>query len=194
MVSLSHDFEPGFNKLTYYFCCFIFSKHRPSGPMLSISRFVCLFVCLFTFEVPFKRLFAPTSRNRMSKFCWDSESLGKSNEKKWSHIWKLLLIKGCKIAMQKIVYARLYNKDKEVIQQGSGGYTTRIRRLLAEFFWYWCYYPHRSRDAIIHLPLAHLPWSNTAHLPGKWHICPVFVWHIFSKNGTFAPFKKGTFA
>ena len=27
--------------------------------------------------------------------------------------------------------------------------------------------------AIIHLPLAHLPRSNMAHLPGKWHICPV---------------------
>ena len=84
---------------------------------------------------------------------------------------------------------RLYNKDLEVIQQGSEGYKTRIRRLynkvrrlcfptrlkslssklllikcvksprkkvsysvnfalLAEFFWYWCYYPHRSRDAL----------------------------------------------
>ena len=41
-----------------------FSKHRPAGPMLSISQnvqmFVCLSVCVFTFEVPFKRLFAPT--------------------------------------------------------------------------------------------------------------------------------------
>ena len=40
-------------------------KHRPSGPMLSISRnvhmCVCVCVFLFTFEVPFKRLFAPTS-------------------------------------------------------------------------------------------------------------------------------------
>ena len=40
-----------------------FSKHRPSGPMLSISRFVrvsvCLSVCLFTFEVPFNGLFCP---------------------------------------------------------------------------------------------------------------------------------------
>ena len=71
-----------------------FSKHRPSGPMLSISRnvrpcvrlFVCLSVCLFTFEVPFKRLFAPTSRSRMSKTFRDSESLGKSNGKKWSQI------------------------------------------------------------------------------------------------------------
>jgi hypothetical protein len=41
-----------------------FSKHRPSGPMLSINRNVCpcvrVFVRLFTFEVPLKRLFAPT--------------------------------------------------------------------------------------------------------------------------------------
>ena len=45
-----------------------FSKHRPSGLILSISRnvhmfvclFVCLCVCLFTFEVPFNGLFAPT--------------------------------------------------------------------------------------------------------------------------------------
>ena len=51
-----------------------FSKHRPSGPMLSIGRnvrlSVCLsvglFICVFTIEVPFKCLFAPTSRNRMS--------------------------------------------------------------------------------------------------------------------------------
>ena len=42
--------------------------------MLSISQDVCLsvrlsvrlFVCVFTFEVPFKRLFAPPSRSRMS--------------------------------------------------------------------------------------------------------------------------------
>ena len=66
-----------------------FSNHRPSGPMLSISRnvhmFVCLCVfvsvCLFTFEVPFNGLFAPTSRSRMSNIFRDSESLGKSNEK-----------------------------------------------------------------------------------------------------------------
>ena len=67
-----------------------FSKHRPFGPMLSISRFVRLCVCLsvrvFTFEVPFNGLFAPTSRSRMSNSFRDSESLGKSNGKKWSHI------------------------------------------------------------------------------------------------------------
>ena len=68
-----------------------FSKHRPFGPMLSISRFVRLSVCLsvrvFTFEVPFNGLFAPTSQSRMSNIFRDSESLGKSNGKKWSHIW-----------------------------------------------------------------------------------------------------------
>ena len=39
-----------------------FSKHRPSGPMLSISRNVRLSFCgsvgLFTFEVPFNGIFA----------------------------------------------------------------------------------------------------------------------------------------
>ena len=67
-----------------------FSKHRPSRPMLSISRnvrlFVRLSVCVFTFEVPFERLFAPISRSRMSNIFRDSESLGKSNGRKWSHI------------------------------------------------------------------------------------------------------------
>ena len=37
---------------------------------------VCFCVCVFTFEVPFKRLFAPTSRSRMSNIVRDSESLG----------------------------------------------------------------------------------------------------------------------
>ena len=66
--------------------------------MLSISRFVrpsvctsvCTSVCLFTFEVPFNGLFAPTSRSRMSNIFTDSESLGKSNGKKWSQIWTFL--------------------------------------------------------------------------------------------------------
>ena len=71
-----------------------FSNHRPSGPMLSISRNVRLSVCpcvrLFTFEVPLNGLFAPTSRSRMSNIFRDSESFGKSNGKKWSQIWTFL--------------------------------------------------------------------------------------------------------
>ena len=77
-----------------------FSKHRPSGPMLSISRFVRPSVRLFTFEVPFNGLFAPTSRTRMSNIFTDSESLEKSNGKKWSQIWTFLF-KNCRKSRHK---------------------------------------------------------------------------------------------
>ena len=124
--------------------------------------FVCLSVRLLTFEVPFKRLYAPTSRSRISNNFRDSESLRKSIVKKWSHIWKLLLIKGkfrlnYSLIIKSTLHGsggytisirRLYNKDQKVIQQGPGGYTTRMRRLLAGFFWYQCYYLHRSRAAL----------------------------------------------
>ena len=108
-----------------------FSKHRPSGPMLSISPFVCLCACVCVhFEIPFKRLFAPTFRNIMSNNFRDSESLGKSNGKKLYQIRTLLLIKGVKSPRKKkSLFLGEFCKDQEVIQQGSGGYTTRIRRL-----------------------------------------------------------------
>ena len=48
---------------------------------------------MFTFEVPFKRLFAPTSQRQMSKIFKDTESLGKSNGKKWSLMLTFLLKK-----------------------------------------------------------------------------------------------------
>ena len=44
-----------------------------------------------------KRLFAPTSQSPMSKLFIFTESFGKSNGKKWSQIWKLLLTKGVKL-------------------------------------------------------------------------------------------------
>ena len=79
--------------------------------MLSISRnvhmfvcvCVCVSVCLFTFEVPFNGLFAPTSKNRMSNIFRDSESLGKSNGKKWSHIQTFLFGSGLKLQRKKKV-------------------------------------------------------------------------------------------
>ena len=62
---------------------------------LSVSPSVCLSVrlsvCLFTFKVPFNGIFAPTSLSRMSNIFRDSESLGKSNGKKWSRIWTFML-------------------------------------------------------------------------------------------------------
>ena len=52
----------------------------------SVCPSVRVFVCLFTFEVPFNGLFAPNSQSRMSNIFRDSESLGKSNGKKGSNI------------------------------------------------------------------------------------------------------------
>ena len=89
-----------------------FSKHWPSGPMLSISRFVrpsvCTSVCLFTFEVPFNGLFAPTSRSRMSNIFTDSESLGKSNGTKWSQIWTFLFENCLKSPRKKSFFSALF--------------------------------------------------------------------------------------
>ena len=83
----------------------IFSKHWPSRLMLSISRnvrlSVCPSVCVFTFEVPFKCLFAPTSQSRMFNIFRDSESLEKSNEKKWSQIWTFLFESCLKLPRKK---------------------------------------------------------------------------------------------
>ena len=69
---------------------------------MSVCLSVCLSVCVFTFEVPFKRLFAPTSQSRMSNIFRDSESLGKSNEKKWSQIGTLLFGSGLKLRRKKM--------------------------------------------------------------------------------------------
>ena len=76
----------------------------------SFSRFlqcfhvcVCLCVCVSVcvsvhfLSVPFKRPFAPTSQNPMSKMFRDLESLGKRNEKIGFHILKLLFINGVKL-------------------------------------------------------------------------------------------------
>ena len=50
---------------------------------------------------PFNGLFAPTSRSRMSNIFRDSESLGKSSGKKWSHIWTFLFGSGPKSPREK---------------------------------------------------------------------------------------------
>ena len=55
---------------------------------------------------------------------------GESNGKKWTQILKLLLIKGVKS-----------RHTKKFIFLANCAF-------LAGFFWYWCYYPLRSRDAL----------------------------------------------
>ena len=73
-------------------------------------------ICFYFFSL-FKRRF--------------SESLGKSNGKKWSKIWNFLLINGVKSPRAKKNCFFLANYA-----------------LLAGFFWYRRYYPHWSRDAL----------------------------------------------
>ena len=53
----------------------------------SKCQFICLFVCLSDhFLGTVNGLFAHHSQSRMSNIFRDSESFGKSNAKKWSHI------------------------------------------------------------------------------------------------------------
>ena len=77
------------------------SVYKSICPSLCLS--VCLSVCLFTFEVPCNDLFAPTSRSRISNIFRDSESLGKSNGKKWSNIWTFLFESCLKLPRKKKV-------------------------------------------------------------------------------------------
>ena len=66
-----------------------FSKHMPSGPMLSISQnirsCVCLSVRLFVCSLLMSCLnvFLPPLPELGVQYFSDSESLGKSNGKKW---------------------------------------------------------------------------------------------------------------
>ena len=56
---------------------------------------------VLVFLTSFNGIFTPTSHSLMYKLFRFSESLGKSNWKKVSQIWKLLLIKGVKSPLQK---------------------------------------------------------------------------------------------
>ena len=65
-----------------------FSKHRPSGQMLSISLNVhmCVHLSVHFLRYRLTVILPPLPEVRMSNIFRDSESLGKSNGKKWSHI------------------------------------------------------------------------------------------------------------
>ena len=77
-----------------------FYKSKCSSVCLSVRPSVRL----FTFGVPFKLLFAPTSGSRMSKIFRDSESLGKSAGKKWSQNGTFWLESGLKSPRKKKLF------------------------------------------------------------------------------------------
>ena len=82
-----------------------------------------------TFEVPFNGLFASTFQSRMSNIFRDSESLGKSNVKKWSYIWTFLFESGLKSPRNFFFFFLLILPWSTLL-------------------WHRCYYPQRSRDAL----------------------------------------------
>ena len=78
---------------------------------LKLQRnFFSSLLTFFTFEVPFNGLFAPTSRSRMCNILRDSESLGKSNGKKWSQIWTILFQNCLKSPRKKKFFSSLWQK------------------------------------------------------------------------------------
>ena len=119
--------------------------------------------------------FAPTSRSRMSKNFRDSESLGKSNVKKWSQNWTFLLGSGLKSPRKKKFFFADFVLQNIVKTTLSDGLETYGRRSYRKFWhisrrfwvfsfmiifsvfqknwvfgysWYRCYYLHRSRDSL----------------------------------------------
>ena len=91
--------------------------------------FSFFFLTFFTFDVPFNGLFALTSRNRMFNIFRDFESSRKSNGKKWSNIWTFLFGSGLKLPRKNKCFFLLILPWSTLL-------------------WHWCYYPHRSRDAL----------------------------------------------
>ena len=71
-----------------------------------ICPYVCVSVYLLTFEVLFKRLFAPTSQSRMSNISGDSESLEKEVVSEFN---KITIKKRCKIAAHNFFFVSLAN-------------------------------------------------------------------------------------
>ena len=95
----------------YYFLC---SKQRPSGPMLSISRNVRMFVCLFlwlsvrhTFSLRLTVFLPPLLKVQYPNFLNIQNPWG-NVMKKWSQILKLLLIKAVKLLLQKKVFTDFF--------------------------------------------------------------------------------------
>ena len=85
------------------------------------------------FEVPFNCLFAPTSRSWMSNIFRDSESLGKSNGKKWYNIWIFLLGSGRKSPRKKKFFFADFALQNMVETTLPNGLETSGRRRIANF-------------------------------------------------------------
>ena len=124
---------------------------------------VCVCVCVFTSEVPFKRLFAPTSRSRMSKNFRDSEFLRKSSVKKWSQIWTFVLKTGLKLPRRK---------------KNHGFFSFAYWGTIWTFF---C--PHFPKLDVQNLRDSKSLGKNNGKQWGK-------IWTFFLKNGLKSPWRN----
>ena len=95
-----------------------------------------VFYDFFHLFTPFKHLFAPTSQSPMSKLFRFLESLREKWLKEVVSDLKTFACKGYKIAAPKQFFFFFFFL------------LSANFALLAGFFWYQCYYSHRSRDAL----------------------------------------------
>ena len=113
---------------------YLFSKNRPSWPILSISQNLRLYVCLSV--RPCVRpsvhfcLFAPISGSRMSNIFRDSKSLGEKMER------------------SDLRFEFFANKESKIATQKKSFFFLQILPYWAEFVCYRCYFPYQSRDSL----------------------------------------------
>ena len=137
----------------------------------------------FWFNHSVLTLFPPTSWSWMSKVLRDSESLGKSNAKKGSQIWKLLLIKSVNCNAKKKVLVEFCLSEQDFFGIGVSHYFLRSfappfpKTNVRQFF-----------TSLCKMVVIHLKDMNTLHsgnviplegwLPSTWitlHVCNVFT-------------------
>ena len=122
------------------------------------------------FELPFNGLFAPTSRSRMSNVFRDSEFLGKSNGKKWYHIWTFLFGNGLKSPRQKKFFLLLlilpYKLD-EVGPVDNRPSTDKLHHFVNEKF----------KKIIKKSDMWHVTCDTWHVTHDTWHMTPD-MWHL----------------
>ena len=110
---------------------YFFTESAPT-PIQSISfdvrMCVCFFFCLSVTLCSLLRLNIFLPPLQCPNYL-DIRNPGRKVMEKWSRIWKLLLKKGVKLLRKKCFFWQMLS-------------------LIGGFFWYWCYYPHRSKDLV----------------------------------------------
>ena len=136
--------------------------------IFSLNRFVCLSVCpsvrlsvcVFTFEVPFKRILPPLPKVGCPIFLEIRNPWGKVMERSgliFEHFClKIVKKRRAKKTFFFADFAGLFQWGGYITTWGGyieiwGGYIGMMRVLAyswSTLLWHRCYYPHRSRDSV----------------------------------------------